>query len=148
MAKLRGGSVTFDQPAPQPKDIMILAFAAPSNVFRPNTAIAPLGTISFTATPPGDIARGDVIQFPISGTIHTLRVTGDTPVTTTNEVFTIEKNGTATSLTATCSVGTTTGTDNTHTVTITAGDFIALIHEDNGSPTFSNIVGSMVFTPS
>lgn len=147
MSQKRGSSIVYDQSTPIPNDDMILSFCFTSDTPSPGESAYPSGTISLNATSPGSFADGNVFQFPRAGVLSSLRIKGDTVAVTTAEVFTVEKNGVASTLVATAAVGQTVGTDNTHSVSIVAGDYISINRGANATPTFSSILGSMYFTP-
>ena len=71
---------------------------------------------------------------PTGGTLRKLRIKLSAAPTTNPYVFTIMKNGSATTLTCTVAVGSTTAEDSTHEVTFAAGDYVTIRSSYSSAP--------------
>src|SRR5262249_46610352 len=102
---------------------------------------------AFSATTVAEVEA----PFAIAGTLKNfyLRTSGAQPGTG-SLVFTIYKNGSSTALTFTISAGAAAGTfsDTSHTVSVSAGDRMAIQAVNNATSSSANIAGwSMEFDP-
>lgn len=148
MAKRRGGSVTFDQPAPKPKDTMIFAFTSDVTRLPPGNSAIPSGYVNYSDISPGTIPQNTALIINKAGTLSNLIVRGDVTTTVTEEVFTVEINGTSTALTATAPIGSATASNTTTTISVNTYDLISIKHDNNATPSFGTFSGSIYFTPS